>query len=73
MALPILLAVGCATTTRLNDRFDSDTLSGPPSTAPSPTPPADSLSFTTSQNVVSTVVAPDPSGGRWLPRGSSRM
>ena len=56
---------GCATTSRLDDKFDTDPLSSPPSVSPLPTPPADSLSYTVSQQVNSTVVT-DPSGGRWL-------
>ena len=56
---------GCATTARLDDKFDADVLGSPPSTSPPPTPPDDSLSVTVSQRVTSLVVA-DPAGGHWL-------
>jgi len=56
---------GCATTSRLDDKFDADALGSPPSTSPPPTPPGDSLSYTVSQQVTLLVVT-DPSGGHWL-------
>ncbi len=65
VAAVFLTLWGCATTARLDDKFDANAPGSPPSTAPPPTPPADSLSFTVSQQVISTVVA-DPAGGRWL-------
>ncbi|WP_372681310.1 hypothetical protein [Desulfosarcina sp.] len=49
----------------MDDTFNTDTVGSPPSVSPPPTPPADALSFTVSQQVTSTVVA-DPAGGRLL-------
>ena len=56
---------GCATTPRLDDKFDTDPLGSQPSVYPPPTPPNDSLSVTVFQQVTSTVQA-DPAGGRWM-------
>lgn len=65
IAAALSILWGCATTLRMDDKFESDALGSPPATSPTPTPPNDSLSFTVSQQVTSTVVA-DPAGGRWL-------
>ncbi|MFZ0611481.1 MAG: hypothetical protein WAM73_04525 [Desulfobacterales bacterium] len=65
VAAVFLTLWGCATTARLDDKFDADALGASPATSPPPTPPGDSLSFTVFQHVNSTVVT-DPAGGRWL-------
>ena len=64
-AIAVLVLSGCATTARLDARFDADTVGSPPSTSPPPSPPNDVLSFTATF-VTPVVVAPDPDGGRWL-------
>jgi hypothetical protein len=58
---------GCTTTTiaRLDDMFDADTSGSPPSVNPPPSPPNDVLSWTTLEQVTSTVVGA-PGGGLWL-------
>ena len=58
---------GCTTTTiaRLDDTFDADAAGSPPSVYPPPSPPNDVLSWTTLQQVTSTVVGA-PAGGSWL-------
>lgn len=55
----------CATTARLDAKFDSDPLSARPVSAPPPTPPNDQLTWTTQKPLTSTVVA-DPGGGRMV-------
>ena len=64
-AVALLAAVGCATTVRLDAKFDSDPLGARPVQAPSPTPPNDQLTWTSQKPLSSTVVV-DPVGGRWV-------
>lgn len=50
-------------TVRMNANFDGENAGSPPSGAPSPTPPADALTWTVRQPLSSKVVV-DPAGGR---------
>ncbi|MBF5043530.1 hypothetical protein FGE12_14115 [Aggregicoccus sp. 17bor-14] len=61
----LALATGCATTVRLDDTFDADATGAPPAVKPPPTPPDDTVSWTQTQRLKSTVEAA-PGGGRWL-------
>jgi hypothetical protein len=63
-AIATMSLSGCATTARLDARFDTDTVGSPPSTYPSPSPPNDVLTYT--GTYVTATVEPDPAGGRWL-------
>ncbi len=63
-AFTLLLTAGCASNVRMDTRFDADAL-GTPSSTPAPSPPADVLSWTVTQQLTSTVEA-NPAGGRWL-------
>ena len=62
----VMWLIGCATTARLDDTFDTDPLGATPSATPSPTPPNDYVSWNGTDHLISTVAAPDPSGGRWV-------
>ncbi|MBX3732963.1 MAG: hypothetical protein KF791_10255 [Verrucomicrobiae bacterium] len=55
---------GCATNFRLQQRFDNEPVGSPPSAAPIPTPPADSMTW--NRQFATSVVVGRPSGGRWV-------
>jgi hypothetical protein len=57
-AIATMSLSGCATTARLDARFDTDTVGSPPSTYPSPSPPNDVLTYT--GTYVTATVEPDP-------------
>jgi hypothetical protein len=65
LALTLLGASACATTSRLDIGFDADPVNTPPAPFPAPNPPNDSIATITSEGVTATVVD-DPAGGRWL-------
>jgi hypothetical protein len=62
----VMWLIGCATAARLDDTFDADPLGAKPSATPSPTPPSDFEAWNGTDHLISTVAAPDPSGGRWV-------
>ncbi|MGZ5055957.1 MAG: hypothetical protein ACXWAT_13590 [Methylobacter sp.] len=63
-ALFALCSCTKSSTPRLDAKFDSDA-SGSPAIFPAPNPPSDMLSYTTLQQLTSSVVS-DPAGGQWL-------